>query len=88
MFEFNIDNFVTLAQFQEITKVDFEDLENMSKFIQENTIFKLNVIQFENDQGWRQLAMEMLTNLKESGRGNTICVNDIPATSMFADPAD
>ena len=64
MFEFNIEEYITLNQFKSITSLDLEDLEKSAEFMRDNLLFRLNCIQQENESGSRLLGLQMLDALK------------------------
>jgi hypothetical protein len=55
-----MEEHITLVAFREITGLDTEDFEQCKKFIEANTIYKLNTPYEENEKGWREVANEFI----------------------------
>ena len=67
LFEFDIDEYISFMQMRQMLKIPSEALESWSedewtRYLQGLTIMELRVVESEDEQGWGELARNMLNS--------------------------
>jgi hypothetical protein len=76
LFEFDIEETISLENFSKITGVDPSNFEQCRAFFDEHTLVKLRCIQEENFKSWQRQAYEylMLIDNQKSNEDKTNCL--------------
>lgn len=94
LFEFDIDEFITLTTLTEMLKLDLRQTTSWgamqwTSFVDKYCIVRLKLLQFENEDGWLEMSKEMVQQFstaqlfKEPDMRRTIAVNYIRGDSLF-----
>lgn len=64
MFDFEIEDFISLKSLQSLVSIDPEDFDKGKQFLSDSVILRLDILHQETREGWRTLAIDFENKIK------------------------